>query len=106
MKYAVIRTGGKQYRVSEGDVLESKSSTARSAQRLSWNDVLFVGGDGEAKIGAPLVTNAKVDRRDRRSAAREKNHRFQKEKTQKLQPAARPQAVSNRTEDHRHRSVN
>ena len=42
MKYAVIRTGGKQYRVSEGDVVR--------IEKL----------DGEAKIGAPLVANAKV----------------------------------------------
>ena len=60
MKYAVIRTGGKQYRVSEGDVVKIEKLTGEVGEKIIMDDVLFVGGEGDVKIGAPLVTNAKV----------------------------------------------
>jgi large subunit ribosomal protein L21 len=60
MKYAVIRTGGKQYRVSEGDVVKVEKLAGEVGEKITLADVLFIGGDGEAKIGAPLVANAKV----------------------------------------------
>jgi large subunit ribosomal protein L21 len=60
MKYAVIRTGGKQYRVSEGDIVKIEKLPGEVGEKITMGDVLFVGGDGEAKIGAPLVANAKV----------------------------------------------
>ena len=60
MKYAVIRTGGKQYRVSEGDVVKVEKLAGEVGEKVTLADVLFVGSDGEAKIGAPLVANAKV----------------------------------------------
>ena len=60
MKYAVIRTGGKQYRVSEGDVVKIEKLAGAVGEKITLDDILFIGGDGEAKIGAPLVANAKV----------------------------------------------
>lgn len=60
MKYAVIRSGGKQYRVSEGDVVKVEKLAGEVGEKVTMNDVLFVGGEGEAKIGAPLVADAKV----------------------------------------------
>ncbi|HUF43121.1 MAG TPA: 50S ribosomal protein L21 [Verrucomicrobiae bacterium] len=60
MKYAVIRTGGKQYRVSEGDVVKVEKLAGEVGEKITLADVLFIGGDGETKIGAPLVANAKV----------------------------------------------
>jgi large subunit ribosomal protein L21 len=60
MKYAVIRTGGKQYRVSEGDVVKVEKLTGEVGEKVTLADILFVGGEGDAKIGAPLVANAKV----------------------------------------------
>jgi large subunit ribosomal protein L21 len=60
MKYAVIRTGGKQYRVSEGDIVKIEKLSGEVGEKITLADILFVGGDGEAKIGAPLVANAKV----------------------------------------------
>jgi large subunit ribosomal protein L21 len=60
MKYAVIRTGGKQYRVSEGDVVKIEKLVGEVGEKVTLADILFVGGDGEAKIGAPVVANAKV----------------------------------------------
>jgi large subunit ribosomal protein L21 len=60
MKYAVIRTGGKQYRVSEGEVVKIEKLAGDIGETVTLADVLFVGGDGDAKIGAPLVADAKV----------------------------------------------
>jgi large subunit ribosomal protein L21 len=60
MKYAVIRTGGKQYRVSEGEVVKVEKLPGEVGATVTLPDVLFVGGEGDAKIGAPLVANGKV----------------------------------------------
>jgi large subunit ribosomal protein L21 len=60
MKYAVIKTGGKQYRVSEGDLVKIEKLTGDVGATVKLADVLFIGGNGDAKIGAPLVENASV----------------------------------------------
>lgn len=60
MKYAVIRTGGKQYRVSEGEIVKVEKLAGEVGEKVSLSDVLFIGGEDEVKIGAPLVENAKV----------------------------------------------
>jgi large subunit ribosomal protein L21 len=60
MKYAVIRTGGKQYRVSEGDVVKVEKLPGEVGEKITLADVLFVGGNDEVKIGTPLIANAKV----------------------------------------------
>jgi large subunit ribosomal protein L21 len=59
MKYAVIRTGGKQYRVAEGDLVKVEKLAGEVGETVTLPDVLFVGGE-DVKIGAPLVANAKV----------------------------------------------
>ncbi len=60
MKYAVIRTGGKQYRVSEGDLVKVEKLAGEVGEKVTLPDVLFVGGNDDVKIGSPLVANAKV----------------------------------------------
>ena len=60
MKYAVIRTGGKQYRVSEGEVVKVEKLEGEIGATITLADVLFVGGEGDPKIGAPLVASGKV----------------------------------------------
>jgi large subunit ribosomal protein L21 len=60
MKYAVIRTGGKQYRVAEGQVVKVEKLAGEIAEKVTLADVLFVGGEGDPKIGAPLVADGKV----------------------------------------------
>jgi large subunit ribosomal protein L21 len=60
MKYAVVRTGGKQYRVSEGDLIKVEKLAGGLGDKVTLADVLFVGGNGEVKIGSPLVADAKV----------------------------------------------
>lgn len=58
--YAVIRTGGKQYRVTEGDRLKVEKVEAEVGGKLTF-DVLLVGGEGEAKVGRPIVEGAAVE---------------------------------------------
>ena len=57
--YAVIRTGGKQYLVKEGDTLKVEKLDAADGAELNL-EVLFVGDDKGVKVGAPLVSGAKV----------------------------------------------
>ena len=60
-RYAIIRTGGKQYKVSEGDILDVERLAAETGDTIELTEVLLVGGDGaEAKIGRPLVEGAIV----------------------------------------------
>jgi large subunit ribosomal protein L21 len=58
--YAVIRTGGKQYRVSEGDVLRIEKIAGEVGSDVTFDEVLLVGGSESPKIGQPLVTGVKV----------------------------------------------
>jgi large subunit ribosomal protein L21 len=53
--YAIIQTGGKQYRVSEGDVIDVELLGGENNSAIEFKEVLFVGGASEAKVGAPLV---------------------------------------------------
>lgn len=57
--YAVIRTGGKQYMVKEGDTLKIEKLVADVGADLNL-EVLFIGDDKGVKVGAPLVAGAKV----------------------------------------------
>ena len=60
--YAVIKTGGKQYKVSEGDLLKVEKLDGMVGDSIELNEVLMVGGE-EVKIGTPLLPNAKVTAR-------------------------------------------
>lgn len=57
--YAVIKTGGKQYKVSAGDLLKVEKLDGAVGDTIELNEVLMVGGE-EVKIGTPLLPNAKV----------------------------------------------
>ena len=58
--YAVIKTGGKQYRVSAGDEFTVEKLVAEAGEKIQFNEVLMLGGD-EVKVGAPLVDGAAVN---------------------------------------------
>jgi large subunit ribosomal protein L21 len=60
--YAVIKTGGKQYKVSDGDLLKVEKIEGVVGDTIVLNEVLMVGG-AEVKIGTPLLTGAKVTAR-------------------------------------------
>lgn len=58
--YAIIATGGKQYRVSEGDVIYIEKIDAQVDSTVSF-DVLLVGNDGDVKVGTPIVEGVKAE---------------------------------------------
>jgi len=58
--YAVIETGGKQYRVSEGDYLNVERLEDEAGTEITIDRVLMLGGDGSTRIGTPVVEGATV----------------------------------------------
>ncbi|HID00110.1 MAG TPA: 50S ribosomal protein L21 [Piscirickettsiaceae bacterium] len=59
--YAVIKTGGKQYKVREGDVLRIESIDAPEGNKVEFDEVLLVGEGADIKVGTPVVDGAKVE---------------------------------------------
>ena len=58
--YAVIRTGGKQARVTHGDRVRVEKLPGDIGDRVELGEVLMLGGEGAEKVGTPLVTGARV----------------------------------------------
>ena len=58
--YAIIKTGGKQSRVSEGDVITIEKLDVAAEGTVSFDEVVTVVKDGDVKVGTPLVDGAKV----------------------------------------------
>lgn len=58
--YAVIKTGGKQYRVREGQYLRIESLAVEAGDSVQFDEVLMVGEGADIKLGAPFVEGAKV----------------------------------------------
>ena len=58
--YAIIAAGGRQYRVSQGDVIYVDKISQDVGSTVSF-DVLMIGGDGDVKVGNPKVEGAKVE---------------------------------------------
>ena len=59
--YAVIKTGGKQYRVAEGQTLNVEKLAGNAGDSIKFDEVLMVGGGDDSKIGAPIVKGAAVN---------------------------------------------
>lgn len=91
--FAVLKTGGKQYKVQSGDTLRVEKLAANAGDKVQFNDVLMIGGD-QPQVGAPLVADAGVQaevieqikgpktinfvkRRRKHSSKRTKGHRQQ-----------------------------
>jgi len=60
MAYAVIRTGGKQYRVAEGDTVQVELLAGNPGDKIKFDQVLMVSGDAP-QFGKPLVAGASVE---------------------------------------------
>lgn len=59
-KYAIIKSGSKQYQVSIGDVIDVELLEGEKGNSIDFRDVLFLHGDKESKIGAPIISGALV----------------------------------------------
>lgn len=89
--YAVIKTGGKQYRVAKDEVVTVERLVGEVGGKVEFSDILMVGDGESVKIGAPLVAGAKVTgefveqgrgpkviafkKRRRKNSRRKKGHR-------------------------------
>ena len=89
--YAVIKTGGKQYRVAKDDVVLIERVAGEAGSTIEFTEVLMVGSGASVTIGAPIVTGAKVTaelvdqnrgpkliafkKRRRKNSRRKKGHR-------------------------------
>ncbi len=59
--YAIIKTGGKQYKVAEGDVIRVEKLGVDAGETVTFDEVLFVSNDGTVTAGTPTVAGAKVE---------------------------------------------
>ncbi len=58
--YAIIKTGGKQYKVAEGDEIFVEKLNVAEGDAVTFDEVLTVVSDGDVKVGKPVVEGAKV----------------------------------------------
>ena len=58
--YAIIKTGGKQYKVAEGDILNVEKLDAEKGAEVVFDEVLAIVNDGEVTVGKPFIDGAKV----------------------------------------------
>lgn len=58
--YAVIKTGGKQYQVKEGDILKIEKLNVEEGSTVDFDEVLLVSNESGVKVGSPFVEGAKV----------------------------------------------
>jgi len=58
--YAVIKTGGKQYRVSEGETLKIEKLEVEPGKKVTFDEVLMVADGDKVQVGSPLVAKASV----------------------------------------------
>jgi len=60
MAYAIIRSGGKQFRVEEGGTIRLPSITKKAGEAIKLEALVIGGADGEVKIGSPVVEGARI----------------------------------------------
>ena len=60
MEYAVVRTGGKQYRVAPGEVIQVERLVGEPGTEIELTDVLLTATDGKVQVGAPTIAGARV----------------------------------------------
>ncbi len=58
--FAVLKTGGKEYRVAQGDVIRVEKLKGKVGDQVTLRDVLMVAGEGETHVGTPTLSNAVI----------------------------------------------
>jgi large subunit ribosomal protein L21 len=80
MDYAVVRTGGKQYRVAPGDVIRVERVVGEPGTDIELTEVLMTSGDGAVQLGKPLVAGARITARVMQQGKAKKVLVFKKKK--------------------------
>jgi len=58
---AIIKTGGKQYKIEKGDKIKVEKLEGKEGDKIIFSEVLFLGDEKSAKVGAPFIKAAKVE---------------------------------------------
>lgn len=58
---AIIKTGGKQYKVEEGDKIKVEKIEGEEGSKVTFSEILFIGDEKAVKIGDPILTGAKIE---------------------------------------------
>lgn len=58
--FAVLKTGGKEYRVAKGDVIRVEKLKGKVGDQITLKDVLMIAGEGETHLGTPTLSNAVI----------------------------------------------
>ena len=58
---AIIKTGGKQYKVAQGDKIKVEKLEGEAGAKITFDEVLFIGDEKDVKIGEPFIKGAKVE---------------------------------------------
>jgi large subunit ribosomal protein L21 len=58
---AIIKTGGKQYKVVQGDKIKVEKLEGEAGEKITFDEVLFIGDEKDVKIGEPFIKGAKVE---------------------------------------------
>ena len=108
--YAVIATGGKQYRVQPGETihverLNNEQGHARESGAITFDEVLLIADGEQIQLGAPTARRRQGLGRDRRRGPGQEDHHLQVQAPQELPPQERPSPAVHRAEDHRHQRV-
>jgi large subunit ribosomal protein L21 len=80
--FAVIKTGGKQYSVTAGDIITVMALDGAPGDAVTFDEVLMISGQGEQKIGAPTIAGAKVQGEITQQARSSKTIAFKKRRRQ------------------------
>ena len=84
--FAVVKTGGKQYRVAEGDVIKVEKLEGEAGKNITLDEVLMIGDEKGVKVGEPLLEGANVTAEVLEQKKRQKDYGFQKEAPSQLPP--------------------
>jgi len=60
LMYAVVKTGGKEYRISQGDLIRVEKVEGKAGDQVTMKDILMVSHEGQVQVGNPLLANAVI----------------------------------------------
>jgi len=103
--YAVIKTGGKQYRVAAGDKIQIEKLVGNPGDAVEFTEVLMVANGESVKIGAPLVAGATVSATVLSQSRHDKVRIFKDAPPQALPQDPGPPSEFHRARNHRHRRL-
>ncbi len=99
--FAVIKSGGKQYKVAASDLVKVERVDGAAGDTIAFTDVLLVGDEAGQTVGSPLVAGASVSGEIVDQVRDGKILVFKKRRRQNSQPQPRPSPASNAGPDHR-----